>query len=760
MFADLIRFEDFELDARNYCLRRSGANLKLERIPMELLLLLVGRAGQLVTREQIIETLWGKDVYLDTENAINTAIRKIRLALGDDPAQPRFVQTVTGRGYRFIAEVIRQGSSAAGKDLARVQSLPAAAAQQNRPTEGRVLKSPTDQLSLESNALAGSFSNTPDHGRSADFAVSEQRRKGWLLTVLAIAVTGLFVLSLIFMRSNAGLPHASNYVQITNDGQAKRGPLLTDGLRLYFSEGTQNHRTLAQVSASGGETTGLSNPLETPYLMDITPNRYEVLVGSSSPGSDNPGSNKASVSITSSPALWILALPAGGVRRAGGVMADDATWSPDGHGIAYVRGNALYRAGNDGSAETKLADLPGAPSWPRWSPDGTRLRFTLTENITSFSSIWEISADGKMPHPVLPGWNQTPSECCGNWTPDGKYFVFQSTRDGKTEIWAIKEKQGLLSRSSGEPVQLTAGQINSLAPTVSSNGTKLYVIGQQLRGELARHDSKSGEFVPYLSGISAEFVDFSRDGKWVTYVAFPSHSLWRSRVDGTERLQLTLPPVQATVPRWSPDGKRIAFFDAAPGKPWRIYLISSDGGTPEPLLNEQRNEMDPNWSPDGNFLIFSYFPIFEKAPPEKLGVFEVDLRTRNVKKLPGSDGLWVPRWSLDGRYLVARSLDSQALMLFDFETQTWTELARGVYFGFTNWSADGQSVYYLRRGREPAVFRLRIADRKTEEIASLKNVRQTGFRGAIWMGLALDDSPLLLRDIGTQEIYALDLQTP
>jgi DNA-binding winged helix-turn-helix (wHTH) protein len=136
MFADLIRFEDFELDARNYCLRRSGANLKLERIPMELLLLLVGRAGQLVTREQIIETLWGKDVYLDTENAINTAIRKIRLALGDDPAQPRFVQTVTGRGYRFIAEVIRQGSSAAGKDLARVQSLPAAAAQQNRPTEG------------------------------------------------------------------------------------------------------------------------------------------------------------------------------------------------------------------------------------------------------------------------------------------------------------------------------------------------------------------------------------------------------------------------------------------------------------------------------------------------------------------------------------------------------------------------------------------------------------------------------------------------
>src|SRR5271165_5733794 len=105
MFVDLIRFEDFELDGRNYYLRRSGANLKMERIPMELLLLLVGRAGELVTREDITEKLWGKDVHLDTENAINTAIRKIRLALGDDPAQPRFVQTVTGKGYRFIARL-------------------------------------------------------------------------------------------------------------------------------------------------------------------------------------------------------------------------------------------------------------------------------------------------------------------------------------------------------------------------------------------------------------------------------------------------------------------------------------------------------------------------------------------------------------------------------------------------------------------------------------------------------------------------------
>jgi DNA-binding winged helix-turn-helix (wHTH) protein/predicted Zn-dependent protease len=102
---DLVRFEDFELDPRAYQVRRSGRTLKLERIPMEVLLLLAERRGQLVTREEIIERLWGKNVFLDTDNAINTAIRKIRQALKDDPEQPRFVQTVTGRGYRFIGQI-------------------------------------------------------------------------------------------------------------------------------------------------------------------------------------------------------------------------------------------------------------------------------------------------------------------------------------------------------------------------------------------------------------------------------------------------------------------------------------------------------------------------------------------------------------------------------------------------------------------------------------------------------------------------------
>ena len=116
MAVDLVKFEEFELDLRTYQLQRSGRGLKLERIPTELLVLLVERRGQLVTREEIVEKLWGKNAFLDTDNAVNTAVRKIRHALRDDIEQPRFLQTVSGRGYRFIARVTDPNAPAAQDD--------------------------------------------------------------------------------------------------------------------------------------------------------------------------------------------------------------------------------------------------------------------------------------------------------------------------------------------------------------------------------------------------------------------------------------------------------------------------------------------------------------------------------------------------------------------------------------------------------------------------------------------------------------------
>src|SRR5215469_10456177 len=119
MFKGICRFDEFELDQSAYQLRRDGRSLKLERIPLDLLFLLVDQRGQLVTREEILERIWGKGVFFDVDNAINSAVRKLRRALGDDPDAPRFVVTVPSKGYRFVAPIRTPKTASTGHFRAR-----------------------------------------------------------------------------------------------------------------------------------------------------------------------------------------------------------------------------------------------------------------------------------------------------------------------------------------------------------------------------------------------------------------------------------------------------------------------------------------------------------------------------------------------------------------------------------------------------------------------------------------------------------------
>ena len=699
--SSVLQFGEFVLDVRNHRLLRSGSELKLERIPMELLILLASRPGELVRREEIVQELWGDEINVDTENAINTAVRKIRQVLDDDSSSPRFVQTISKRGYRFLAEPTR---------AALPPQSPASTAQTVRPK--------TIRWAL----LAG---------------------------IAALLGAGLIVWNI---RHSWKILRVSNYVALTHDGLPKQGPLLPDGVRIYFVSGNLNHRSISQISVNGGEASTLVSALQSPRLMDISSSGSELLAASFGPA---PGGSMGEQAGLNESALWSISLPSGNVRRIGDLFADAAAFAPDGQKIAICWNNALYVVNSDGTDQKMIAKLPGTASSIRWAPDGRRLRLTIMDPKTLRSSLWESLKDGTPLHEILSGWNPVPAECCGRWSSDGRWYVFQSTRDGKTDIWALPEPAGLIDCKRREPIQLTAGPINSLAPETSPDGRKLYVIGQQLRGELNRYDARLKLFVPYLNGVSAEFVDFSRDGKWLTYVGFPDHLLWRCDVQGDHCLQLTGPAMQPTAPRWSPDSTRIAFFDAAPGKPFKLFIVPANGGSPLAVVDEPWNEIDPNWSSDGQMLVFSHFPVFDRQAD--LGIYSFDLVTHRLGKLPGSDGLWMPRWSPDGSFILGRSADSLSLMLFDVPRQTWHELARGESFGYANWSSDSRFVYVLKRGNEPAIERIRVSDGKTEIVASLAGVRQTGFRNAVWTGLTPDNDPLILRDIGTEELYSLDM---
>ena len=519
-----------------------------------------------------------------------------------------------------------------------------------------------------------------------------------------IAIVFVAVLASVWLRSPLAPLRILGTRQLTHDSSQKGG-LLTDGTRIYFGETTGESFSILEVSAAGGEVATINAGNSVPNLTSISPDGAELLGTIGYPDGE----------------IWTYPVPAGTPLRVGDLTGHDPAWSPDGR-LFFGKRNEIWIAEHDGSSPRKLLSAENFPQRLQFSPDGTHLRFTSLDPATSASSLWEARLDGTALREVLPGWNKAPSECCGSWTHDGKYFIFLSLHNGISDVWALPEKTSFGRSVSRVPIQLTTGPLQMFDVLPARDGKHLYAIGTQLKAELVKFDSKTSQLVPVLGGISAGDVEYTRDGAWVAYVQYPEGTLWRSRADGSDRRQLTQSPTQAALVHWSPDGQQIAFAATAPGKPWRVFIVPADGGAAQAINSKDESETDPTWSADGSTIAFGHNTL-QGGEPNYIATF--DLKSKQITRIPGSDGLFAPRWSPNGKYIVALSGDNNSLMLYDTQAKTWKKMMQlKEHFGYLTWSRDSASFFYdTNNTNQPGFYKMRIGDGKVERVVDLKPYR-------------------------------------
>src|SRR6266699_570269 len=528
--AQIVRFGLFEADLQSGELRKNGRKVPLQGQPFQVCAILLSRSGELVTREELRQQVWPEDTFVDFDHALNTAITKIRLALGDEADNPRFVETLPRRGYRFIAPVDK----------------PSLAAPAPPALKGRV------------------------EGLNA--------KARWVLvaaTLLAL-LTGIGIWRFTRNRAEAALPPIEVVPMAALPGFESDPAFSPDGNQVAFYRHTDDGSTIYAVPALGGTEQRLYKGISSLWTtgLDWSPDGKDLAFSEG-----QADKSRAWIALLSLADSTTRRLTSPSVQE----YDSSPAFSPDGSTVAFVRGivagvvSDLYVAPAAGGAPKRLTfDNTWIRGSPTWTPDGREIVFSSARG--GLDALWRVSATGEKPRPVagvgVIAWSPSIS-------PKGNELVYQQMAF-KDNIFRLNLKDDI--HRQGPPVLLRSEKGFNWRPQFSPDGKRfVYETSGLGYSELWACDS-DGAHCGSLTSLrgTAGAARWSPDGR---YIAFEFRPKEHSEVyilevgGGPPRLLPTLPGSDNGGPNWSRDGKWIYFYSDHGCEPFQLWKIPFSGGT-------------------------------------------------------------------------------------------------------------------------------------------------------------------------------------
>jgi len=585
------RFGPYEVDLHTHELWKYGTRLKLVGQPFEILSLLLRRAGDLVTRDEMRERLWPSDTFVDFNHGLNAAVNKLREALSDSADDPRYVETLPRRGYRFVAAI---------------EWIPAQAAESNSsgvayrdPPELVVSAIPTDGAAAEGR-----------HGaRFPPYAVIASA----VIALLAIASVAFWFLHGDRLLANrAPVERIRPLFSVTETSGPAFSP---DGNYVAFSHDGLHGAGIYVTRVFGDQVRQLTNdehdccPVWSPDGRWIAFSRYNdgdkqhsiyllAADGSDQKHAAEQAAGAHSAAFTPAVVTTERRLDTGGVVPRRG----EIDWSPDGKWIAFSGPTGIYLTSPDHPDVHRLIETPtGAEDWgPQFSPDGFNIMFVRNWQVGEPDEVWLVPTNGGDHTRLFSERGRITSP--PQWSADGRSVIYSSNRTGHPSLLRVS-----LDAPDAEIVLKEAGS-PAWDPAVSRHGYRLAYERLQRSLSIWQLDlSSAASAHPALLVASTSDTDqgpgaqFCPDGKKLAYMSDRTGTMeiWVADRDGSNPYQLTAVGGAGT-PRWSSDCQSIA-FDVGSTTGERVVTISLNGGPPHVLAEG----IVPSWSRDGKWVYFA-----------------------------------------------------------------------------------------------------------------------------------------------------------